>query len=115
MHEGGVRSLAFVSGGLLPSDRRGKTTEGFIHIADWYTTFCQLDGVDSDDSGAGKFPVDGMNVWPILTGENEKTQHEQIWGITLISAATQIMKEHSLLVITSSLWAHMEEMVTVIR
>ena len=77
-YEGGVRSLAFVSGGLLPSDRREKTTEGFIHIADWYTTFCQLAGVDPDDSGTGKFPVDGMNVWPIITGENEKTQHEQI-------------------------------------
>ena len=77
-YEGGVRSLAFVSGGLLPSNRRGKTTGGFIHIADWYTTFSVLAGVDHDDSGAGKFPVDGMDVWPIITGENEKTLHEQI-------------------------------------
>ncbi len=32
--EGGVRSLAFANGGLLPDKMRGKTTEGFIHIAD---------------------------------------------------------------------------------
>ena len=77
-YEGGVRSLAFANGGLLPSNRRGKTTQGFIHIADWYTTFCQLADVDHNDSGTGKFPVDGMNVWPIITGENEVTPHEQI-------------------------------------
>ena len=43
--EGGVRSLAFANGGLLPESRRGKSTQGFIHIADWYTTFCKLAGV----------------------------------------------------------------------
>ena len=78
LFEGGVRSLAFVNGGLLPESRRGQSTDGFIHIADWYTTFCKLAGVDPDDSGTGKFPVDGLDVWPIITGENEKTQHEEI-------------------------------------
>ena len=76
--EGGVRALAFVNGGLLPKSRRGKSTDGFIHIADWYTTFCKLAGVDPDDSGTGKFPVDGTDVWPIITGENEKTLHDGI-------------------------------------
>ena len=76
--EGGVRALAFASGGLVPESRRGKSTDGFIHIADWYTTFCKLAGVDHDDSGTGKFPVDGTDVWPIITGENEKTLHDEI-------------------------------------
>ena len=76
--EGGVRSLAFVNGGLLTESRRGQSTDGFIHIADWYTTFCKLAGVDHDDSGTGKFPVDGLDVWPIITGENEKTPHDEI-------------------------------------
>ena len=76
--EGGVRSLAFVNGGLLPESRRGQSTDGFIHIADWYTTFCKLAGVDHDDTGTGKFPVDGLDVWPIITGENEKTPHDEI-------------------------------------
>lgn len=41
-YEGGVQSIAFVNGGLLLTDRKGKATQGFIHIADWYTTFCRL-------------------------------------------------------------------------
>ena len=76
--EGGVRALAFANGGLLPDKMRGKTTEGFIHIADWYTTFCKLAGVHPSDSGPGKFPVDGLDVWPIITGENSSTLHEDI-------------------------------------
>ena len=76
--EGGVQALAFANGGLLPESRRGKSTQGFIHIADWYTTFCKLAGIDPDDTGPGKFPVDSMDVWPIITGENEKTPHDEI-------------------------------------
>ena len=57
---------------------RGKTSEGFIHIADWYPTFCKMAGVDPSDSGPGKFPVDGLDVWPIISGENVTTLHEEI-------------------------------------
>ena len=76
--EGGVRSLAFTNGGLLPDKMRGTTTEGFIHIADWYATFCKLAGVDPSDSGPGKFPVDSLDVWPIIIGESTTTPHEEI-------------------------------------
>jgi leishmanolysin-like peptidase len=76
--EGGVRVVAFASGGLLPESRRGKSTDGFIHVADWYTTFCNLAGVDPRDNGDGLFPVDGTDVWPILTGVNEQTLHDEI-------------------------------------
>ena len=78
MFEGGVRSLAFANGGALPDSMRGKTSEGFIHIADWYPTFCKMAGVDPSDSGPGKFPVDGFDIWPIISGENATTQHEEI-------------------------------------
>ena len=76
--EGGVRVNAFASGGLIPEKMRGKSTQGFIHIADWYTTFCKLAGVDASDSGPGKFPVDGMDIWPIINGETDKTPHDEI-------------------------------------
>lgn len=76
--EGGVRAVAFASGGLIPEVMRGKSTDGFIHIADWYTTFCNLAGVDPSDSGSGKFPVDGMDVWPIISGTNSSTPHQEI-------------------------------------
>ena len=78
LFEGGVRSLAFANGGALPDPMRGKTSEGFIHIADWYPTFCKMAGVDPTDSGQGKFPVDGLDIWRIISGENTTTQHEEI-------------------------------------
>ena len=77
-YEGGVRALAFANGGLIPDKMRGKSTQGFIHIADWYTTFCKLAGVDPSDSGEGKFPVDGMDVWPLITGESTDTHDKEI-------------------------------------
>ena len=78
LFEGGIRSLAFASGGILPDSMRGKTSEGFIHIADWYPTFCKMAGVDPSDTGPGRFPVDGLDVWRIISGENTTTEHEEI-------------------------------------
>ena len=77
-YEGGVRALAFANGGLIPENMRGKATQGFIHLADWYTTFCKLASVDSSDSGPGKFDVDGLDVWPIISGETTTTPHDHI-------------------------------------
>ena len=76
--EGGVKTLTFVNGGLLPPERRGMISESFVHISDWYATFCKLAGVDPSDSGPGKFPVDGKDIWPVITGENATTPHEEI-------------------------------------
>ena len=77
-YEGGVRTLTFVNGGLLDESMRGKKTESFVHIADWYTTLCKLAGVDPSDSGPGKFPVDGKDIWPIISGENDTSPHKEI-------------------------------------
>ena len=77
-YEGGVRALAFASGGLIPKSMIGKSTQGFIHIADWYTTFCKLAGVNPTDSGEGKFSVDGVDVWPLITGEIKTTDNKEI-------------------------------------
>ena len=35
-------------------------------------------GVDPSDSGTGRFPVDGLDIWHIISGENDTTQHEEI-------------------------------------
>ena len=97
--EGGVRSLAFANGGVLPDSMRGKTSEGFIHLADWYPTFCKMAGVDPSDSGTGKLPVDGLDVWRIISGENATTQHEEIvLGYNYSSAGAIIVGEYKLIV-----------------
>ena len=36
---------------------------------------------EHDDSQIGKFPVDGTNLWSIITGENETTVHEHTIGL----------------------------------
>ena len=71
--QGGVRVNAFVSGGYLPESMRGQKTDGYIHIADWYATFCSLAGVDPKDEQAAKVnlpPIDSLNVWPLISGQN---------------------------------------------
>jgi hypothetical protein len=40
--DGGTRTNAFVSGGLVPATSRGTVYEGIVSIADWYGLFCEL-------------------------------------------------------------------------
>jgi len=93
--EGGIRVNAFVSGGFLPVKRRGIAIDDFIHIADWYTTFCHLAGVDATDeraAAAGLPPVDGLNQWPLLSGDGNGTRTE-----IHVSAKTLIQGKYKLL------------------
>ena len=79
--QGGVRVNAFASGGYLPEDRRGKVTEGYIHLADWYATFCALAGVDPTDTPAAKAnlpPIDSLNMWPLISGQNSTSPRVDI-------------------------------------
>ena len=50
--EGGVRTVAFLSGGFLPQKVRGSHRDALIHIADWYATFTTLAGVSAVDPTA---------------------------------------------------------------
>ena len=72
---------AFVSGGYLPEGMRGKKIDGYIHIADWYSTFCSLAGVDPTDERAAKAklpPIDSLNVWPLISGQNSTSPRVNI-------------------------------------
>ena len=71
--EGGVRVNAFASGGLIPAAMRGARSTAFAAMEDWYVTFCALAGVDPADTkaaAAGLPPVDGLDLWPVLSGAN---------------------------------------------
>ena len=79
--QGGVRVNAFASGGYLPEKMRGQKTEGYIHIADWYSTFCALAGVDPTDERAAKAklpPIDSLNMWPLISGQNSTSPRTDI-------------------------------------
>ncbi len=79
--EGGVRAVAFVSGGYLPTDRRGVVMEEAVHIADWYATLPALAGFTDldDDAQGGHFPpIDALNLWPLLAGWEITSPHLDI-------------------------------------
>ena len=96
--EGGIRVPAFVAGGRLPAATRGKALEGFVAPEDWYRTFCGLAGVDATDeraAAAGLPPVDGFDVWPMLSGASATTPRVAhylgfVHGTTGAAAATLV-------------------------
>ena len=73
--EGGVRTNAFVSGGFLQQfapSRVGSKLEGYVHVCDWYATFCALGGCSKHDERAAIAnlpPVDSIDMWPYLSGK----------------------------------------------
>ena len=94
--QGGVRVNAFVSGGFLPEAMQVTKTEGYIHLADWYGTFCGLAGVDATDARAAAAnlpPVDIMDMWPLLSGQNTTSPRMDvpISNETLISGDYKIL------------------------
>ncbi|CAE7569458.1 Arsj [Symbiodinium sp. CCMP2592] len=64
--EGGVRTTTFMSGGYIPKERRGKVHKGVVSLADWYTMFSELAGVDPEDAEAAR-----ANVWLKAQGLTE--------------------------------------------
>ena len=71
--EGGIRLNAFASGGFLPARVRGTRASGWMHLADWYATFCALAGVDAADAraaAAGLPPIDSLDMSALLLGAN---------------------------------------------
>mmetsp|Transcript_31017 Transcript_31017/g.78481 ORF Transcript_31017/g.78481 Transcript_31017/m.78481 type:complete len:544 (+) Transcript_31017:82-1713(+) len=70
--EGGVRVNAFVSGGAIPESKRGSKLEDYVHMSDWYATFCAVAGVNVVDERAAKAglpPVDGIDHSELLLGK----------------------------------------------
>jgi arylsulfatase A-like enzyme len=71
IYEGGMRVAAFATWpGKIPA---GTTIEEPIHVVDWYPTLLKLTGA----STAQKHPVDGLDVWPVIT-KGAKSPHDAI-------------------------------------
>jgi arylsulfatase I/J len=82
--EGGIRVNAFMSGGFLPQAVRGTKQEEMMHIADWYRTLSEgiagLDPTDHHAASSGLPPLDSMNLWPLLSGQDKKNPRAE-YGI----------------------------------
>lgn len=95
--QGGILSNSFVSGGYLPAAVRGTKLNGMMHIADWYATFAALAGVDPTDkkaAAAGLPPIDSLNLWPVISGQNETSPRVEIAvsNQTLIQGQWKLMR-----------------------
>lgn len=94
-----------MSGGFLPSAVRGTTLHGVLHIADHYATFCGLAGVDvTDPSGdaTGIPPVDSLDMWPMISGQNLTSPRAELF----ISTSCLIQGDWKLLTgfVSSASW-----------
>ncbi len=74
IYEGGIRVCACVNyPGKIPG---GITIREPMHMIDWYPTLVKLAG-GSLDSANQKLPVDGLDVWPMLT-QSAPSPHDAI-------------------------------------
>jgi len=69
--EGGVRTATFISGGYIPEARRGKVHNGIVSVADWYSIFSELAGVEPHDDKA-----DVANKWLAKKGLTQLSKAE---------------------------------------
>ncbi len=72
--EGGVRGCAFANWpGKIPAGQRIKEP---IHVIDWYPTLVKLAGGSLEQ----KLPIDGRDVWPMLT-QQARSPHDVILSV----------------------------------
>lgn len=83
--QGGTRVNAWVSGGYIAKTapvRVGSRLDGVTHVCDFYATFAHLAGVDPTDhraAAANLPPIDSLNLWPYLSGENDTSPHAEVY------------------------------------
>ena len=75
LHEGGIREPAFVrwSGSI----KENSTTNQVVTTMDWCATILSLAQASPDP----KFPLDGIDIMPIMKGKKEETERTLYWGI----------------------------------
>ena len=66
--DGGVKTVAGVSGGFLPRSRKGEVFRGLVHSADWYRTLVEgaVGGAAFGRNSTGPVEDDSVNVWDAL-------------------------------------------------
>jgi arylsulfatase A-like enzyme len=75
IYEGGTRAAAFATWpGRIPADKR--VTQP-MHMVDWYPTLIKLAGGSLEQ----KLPIDGLDVWPMLT-KGAAAPHDAILSVS---------------------------------
>ncbi|MGA1338052.1 MAG: arylsulfatase B [Opitutales bacterium] len=75
IYEGGTRAAAFATWpGRIPADQRLRQP---MHMVDWYPTLIRLAGGSLEQ----KLPIDGLDVWPMLT-KGAPSPHDAILSVS---------------------------------
>jgi arylsulfatase A-like enzyme len=72
--EGGIRTVAFVNGGYLPDNARGKTRKGYMSISDWYATLAHVAGASQPQGGPVE--ADSFNNWAYIVGDAYESERK---------------------------------------
>eukprot|EP01084_Bolivina_argentea_P307107 530763_1 len=100
--EGGIKVPAFITGGVLNDDRRGKRFDYLMHITDWYQTLLSVAGLDvhyerskrlydvNDEikdnrwDNTKEIELDGINMWDYIQGIKEDDKYFEYKRETLL-------------------------------
>ena len=75
IYEGGTRAAAFATWpGHIPADQRVRQP---MHMVDWYPTLIKLAGGSLEQ----KLPLDGLDIWPMLT-KGAASPHDAILSVS---------------------------------
>ena len=77
LFEGGVRTPSFVYSELLPPSVRGTNVTHPTHIADFYATFCNLAGIDPQDTRPGACRKPAPPAHPLARGMRARARGER--------------------------------------
>ena len=80
MFQGGVRHGAFVGGGLLNENRRGKVSNELVHVTDIYPTVMELIGAKATNDSV----LDGMSVLNVIQYNDVSPRSEILHNIHVI-------------------------------
>ncbi|UIE38558.1 arylsulfatase B [Leptodesmis sichuanensis] len=81
LYEGGTRVVALANwpGHIKP----GSVVNQPMHIVDWYPTLTGLAGASTSKSK----PLDGLNVWPAITGAKPSIRNQIVYSVEPFRAA----------------------------
>ena len=83
LFQGGVNGIAFIGGGGIPTAVRGSTYDGLTHAVDLCATVLGR-------GGASTSTIDGIDLWPAITGATVVGGHQPAAGAPLAPLRTHL-------------------------
>jgi arylsulfatase A-like enzyme len=85
--EGGVKTPAFVSGGVLPKQVRGTISHELYHVTDWLPTILNVVGIDVKINGGHH--IDGLNSWKSISQGLRSPREEMVYNVNPLCTGGQ--------------------------